>query len=210
MEKECPKCETKFHTDTKRKFCSRKCANSRGPRSQETKDKISLSIKNYIVRNGSTVQNMTKEKFDLAIEKSNQTRLSNFMSKPFGDIAEASIRKRVVLEQNRSCNRCGLSEWQNEPIILELEHKDGNNRNNERVNLECLCPNCHSLTSTWRGRNKRKSSRDKKVSDVEVCRAFLEKGNIRQTLLSLGLAAKGSNYGRVKRCLTQHGILYTK
>ena len=113
----------------------------------------------------------------------------------------------MILEQHGKCNRCGIDSWLDQPISLELEHKDGNNRNNARENLECLCPNCHSLTDTWRGRNK-PGIRKQKVKDIDICRAFLETGNIRQTLIKCGLSAKGANYGRVKRCLTQANIPY--
>ena len=40
-------------------------------------------------------------------------------------------------------------------IALELEHVDGDNTNNDLSNLKFLCPNCHSMTPTWRGRNIR-------------------------------------------------------
>jgi 5-methylcytosine-specific restriction endonuclease McrA len=40
------------------------------------------------------------------------------------------------------------------PIPLELEHKDGNCTNHNIENLELLCPNCHALTDTYRGKNK--------------------------------------------------------
>lgn len=52
------------------------------------------------------------------------------------------------------CERCKLSTWLNEPIPLELHHKDGDNTNNELDNLELLCPNCHAMTDNYRGRNK--------------------------------------------------------
>lgn len=55
------------------------------------------------------------------------------------------------------CNSCGLSEWLSNPIPLELEHIDGNNQNNSFANLSLLCPNCHALTSTYRGKNIGKS-----------------------------------------------------
>ena len=38
-------------------------------------------------------------------------------------------------------------------IPLEIEHIDGNYRNNKEENLIVLCPNCHSLTSTYKGAN---------------------------------------------------------
>ena len=72
--------------------------------------------------------------------------------------SQAAIRKKVFEEQDFKCNSCGISEWMSQPLVYELEHIDGNNKNNIRTNLECLCPNCHSLTKTWRGRNNKKIS----------------------------------------------------
>ena len=70
--------------------------------------------------------------------------------------SRGAIRRKVLEEQNYKCNRCGLDEWQGHTLVLELEHKDGVRNNNERSNLECLCPNCHSLTYTWRGRSRKR------------------------------------------------------
>lgn len=54
------------------------------------------------------------------------------------------------------CYSCGLTEWMNNLIPLELEHKNGDNLDNSVENLTLLCPNCHDLTSTYRGKNKNK------------------------------------------------------
>jgi hypothetical protein len=40
------------------------------------------------------------------------------------------------------------------PVNVELEHKDGNGDNNILENCILLCPNCHSLTATYKGKNK--------------------------------------------------------
>jgi Zn finger protein HypA/HybF involved in hydrogenase expression len=53
------------------------------------------------------------------------------------------------------CHNCNNTHWLNSPIPLELEHKDGNSSNNELSNLTLLCPNCHALTPTYRGKNKK-------------------------------------------------------
>lgn len=53
-----------------------------------------------------------------------------------------------------SCAVCGLTDWMGKPIILELEHKDGNSENNFKDNLCLICPNCHSQTPTYKAKNK--------------------------------------------------------
>ena len=105
-------------------------------------------------------------------------------------------RRRVFEEQDHKCAKCGIDEWQGSPISLELEHKDGNHCNNSRDNLEGLCPNCHSITSTWRGRNK--TSQRNAVSDEELRQHLQDAPSIRQGLLSAGLTPKGNNYNRAK------------
>lgn len=55
------------------------------------------------------------------------------------------------------CKQCGCDgNWQGGTISLELDHIDGDNTNHSLDNLRYLCPNCHALTSTYRGLNKGK------------------------------------------------------
>ena len=101
------------------------------------------------------------------------------------------LRQEILTEQNHKCNRCDLDKWLEQKLTLELEHKDGDNTNNNRDNLEYLCPNCHSLTSTWRGRNKTGTT-NKRIS-IEGY------PSIRQYLISQGLSPKGKNYETAKK-----------
>ena len=53
------------------------------------------------------------------------------------------------------CQTCGCDgHWQNSIISLELDHINGENTDNRLENLRYLCPNCHALTETYRGKNK--------------------------------------------------------
>jgi hypothetical protein len=65
------------------------------------------------------------------------------------------LRRRLIEEGLRMhrCERCGRTEWEGRPIPLELDHIDGDRTNNLLENLRLLCPNCHALTPTYRGRN---------------------------------------------------------
>ncbi|MCM2392223.1 HNH endonuclease signature motif containing protein [Streptomyces albipurpureus] len=53
------------------------------------------------------------------------------------------------------CALCGTGPlWRGRPLPLEVDHIDGNWRNNRMENLRILCPNCHSATDNYRGRGK--------------------------------------------------------
>ncbi|WCN01553.1 HNH endonuclease signature motif containing protein [Streptomyces sp. M92] len=69
--------------------------------------------------------------------------------------------KRAMRElgMEERCALCGIeAAWLGEPLPLEVDHVDGNWRNNRIANLRMLCPNCHSTTDTYRGRSKGRAS----------------------------------------------------
>ena len=74
-------------------------------------------------------------------------------------ISSCSLKKRLLKEKlfEYKCSNCKRTKWLGKNIPLELDHIDGNPSNNNLKNLRLLCPNCHALTPTYRGRNKRKS-----------------------------------------------------
>ena len=68
-----------------------------------------------------------------------------------------SLRKRLIAEGifEHRCASCGLETWLDNKIPLEIDHINGDRRDNRLENLRLLCPNCHALTATYRGKNKR-------------------------------------------------------
>ena len=86
--------------------------------------------------------------YKLAVEKWLKTGISPSKTKT------SNIIKRWLMEKDCSCWNCGITEWNNNKIVFEVEHMDGNSMNNSPENLQLLCPNCHSQTSTYKGRNK--------------------------------------------------------
>lgn len=70
-------------------------------------------------------------------------------------IQSFKLKKRLISEKmfDYKCQSCNLTSWLDKPIPLELHHIDGNHQNNNLSNLTLLCPNCHALTSNYRGKN---------------------------------------------------------
>lgn len=68
----------------------------------------------------------------------------------------AHIRRYMLDLSSYSCQECGFNKAHPDDghSVLEIDHIDGNPMNTILSNLRVLCPNCHSLTSTYRGRNK--------------------------------------------------------
>ena len=67
------------------------------------------------------------------------------------------LKKRLLEDgiKQHVCEHCGLTHWQGMVIPLELHHINGDNRDNRLENLQILCPNCHALTDSYRGKNKK-------------------------------------------------------
>lgn len=174
--KVCPTCNHSFDTVTYKEatYCSVLCSN------------VSRRKRGIIKRN-------TRAEW----KKELREKAEDYKNRPFDQLGWDTQRRRVLEEQNGCCGRCGNSTWLGEVLSLEVDHKNGDNADNRRENLEALCPNCHSLTPTWKGRNKKNERL--KISDEEIKTAIKSSTSIRQALMLVGLSPKGQNYRRAKR-----------
>lgn len=66
------------------------------------------------------------------------------------------LKLRLVNENKLEykCAICGIDEWLGKPLSLQLDHINGINNDHRLENLRFLCPNCHSQTDTYAGKNK--------------------------------------------------------
>lgn len=103
--------------------------------------------------------------FELGYERVNQYNASR--KRPHSEIfCEGSDVRQVILRREYSrlpdieysCVKCGNNgEWDGSPLTLQLDHINGVNGDNRIENLRWLCPNCHSQTETFAGRNSTKT-----------------------------------------------------
>jgi Zn finger protein HypA/HybF involved in hydrogenase expression len=80
--------------------------------------------------------------------------------------AGASTVIKIYLRKKHG-NKCQLCGWNklnkfSGIVPVELDHIDGNHTNNSPKNVRLICPNCHSLTSTYRNLNKGNGRKNRK------------------------------------------------
>lgn len=136
----------------------------------------SLGCYNTNQGGGNKSKNIPPQKWDLDL----------WGSDSFMDIGRGTI-KRWVLRLNlleKKCNKCGLSEWLGQEIPLELNHINGKGGDHRRTNLELICPNCHSFTDSYRGKNNKsllEFKERKKINDKK----YREKNKIKKQLYDI-------------------------
>ncbi|NJO63606.1 MAG: HNH endonuclease [Richelia sp. RM2_1_2] len=149
--KQCPKCNTEHNKLGI--FCSRSCANSRIWSEEDKKKKSEANKGNVPWHKGKKVPMPEKQRFGMAA-KAGKRAAKRFEE---GLVSERSaLRKHIANRDGYFCAECGIEEYNNKPIMLQVDHMDGNASNNSPKNLRLLCPNCHSQQDNWGARNKGK------------------------------------------------------
>jgi hypothetical protein len=88
----------------------------------------------------------------------NKINLDDILNGNYPEYQTFKLKNRLIEEcyKENKCECCGITEWNNKPLNMELHHIDGNNHNHILSNLMILCPNCHAQTDTYRAKNIKK------------------------------------------------------
>lgn len=119
----------------------------------------------YTANRGNSYKGMKKYLAELEIDTSNITgkpisgnyryTLDEILVKDTPYVNMSKLKERVLkanLLENK-CYNCGINSWNGKPLTLQLDHINGDNRDNRIENLRLLCPNCHSQTETFCRKN---------------------------------------------------------
>ena len=106
-------------------------------------NEIGVDISKFSKTNIYNFSHPKSELKDVLVNESTYTNLS-------------SLKKRILQEGliEYKCSECGITEWNGKPIVLQLDHINGDNRDHRLENLRLLCPNCHSQTETYSRKKK--------------------------------------------------------
>ena len=98
---------------------------------------------------------MVSQQFTIKYPRGASTPLDQILIDQSSYTNSNALRKRLLREGvfKHTCSVCMNTEWLGKPIALELEHKNGDNRDHRLENLTLLCPNCHAMTDSYRGKN---------------------------------------------------------
>ena len=159
------------------KFCNKSCAakhnNKKYPKRSRETIKYCPECGDEILNNQRTY--CSNECFQLY--KFKTKTLPKFYK---GELVKnTSLKKVLIYLFGDICVECGCGgEWNGKPLILQVDHIDGNSDNNLPENVRLLCPNCHTQTDTYCGSNVGNYKNDKRNEYLREYRNKLKEDSV--------------------------------
>ena len=138
------------------------------------------------LRSRLTEENISISHFDAYATNRGQSQLRRLTDAEYftkGHVRSSPGTKKRLITDHGWENKCKICDmgtvWHGKPLSLQIDHIDGDHENNKITNLQILCPNCHTQTSTFGSKNK-----ERKIKQCMMC--------------------KKKVYKKSKRCVTCH------
>ncbi len=128
--------------------------------------KMGSTLKKKLLSAGYNLNHLT----GIPKTKKNKKTLEEYLLK--GTTIKSCKLKNLLLKhglKQNKCEICGIETWNNQPLIMQLHHIDGDSTNNTLENLQMICPNCHSQTDNYCGKNINIVNKIQKVYICPVC-----------------------------------------
>jgi len=129
------------------------------------------------------------------------------------DLIKKKLYQNNILEEK--CNECKIgSEWNGKPLTLQLDHINGIYNDHRIENLQILCPNCHTQTQSYAGRNLEKKLKDKEEKERnKIGRSHLRKFNptkeeLEKILKTTNFVQAGKIFGVSDNAVRKRAKLY--
>ena len=165
----------------------------------------------YAKMGGGTQSSLKKAVLERGLDTSHFTGQAwNRGNYDYSSFTKGSVKKNgkttlkpLIALRGRKCEQCGITEWLDQPINLEIHHKNGDRSDNSLENLILLCPNCHSYTETFCYKSQKAY-----IAEEDFVQALRESKSIYHALLQLGLTAGAGNYVRARELISRYNILH--
>jgi hypothetical protein len=147
----CFNCKTSLtYEKQKAKFCSRSCA-------ARVNNVVSPKRTAAIIRTITCIAcgtETTNPKYCSRLCGSNHRTEQSKQKVIAGNGSHGQVKNYLISIHGNKCMGCNDTHKRGIRLVMELEHKNGNSSDNQLENCELLCPSCHSVTPTYKGKNR--------------------------------------------------------
>lgn len=168
----CKNCGKELPYDKRHnKFCGKTCAviynNSERCRKRETKKEFRVCLncgKTLMKRQVKfcSIKCQKEYEFNVKVQQVDETGVFPAVKCKFTDINEVDrrfVRHYLEYKYGHKCSICGLTHWLGNPIMLIVDHIDGDIENYKVENYRLVCSNCDATLPTYKNKNRSKGKR---------------------------------------------------